>query len=63
MDPTACLDRLLQALVDKDRDESIEAAHDLKWWLVRGGFLPEVKRNPIHEVGHKSYELPTTPAR
>jgi len=42
MDPTACLDRVLVALKQKDRKEAIEALHDLAEWLENGGYLPDV---------------------
>lgn len=41
MDPTACLQRCLDALDDGDQDEAREAAEDLLRWLDNGGFPPE----------------------
>jgi hypothetical protein len=40
MDPKACLQRLLQALLDGDRREVSEATDDLRGWIARGGCLP-----------------------
>jgi len=40
MDPNACYKRWWRALLEEDRDEAIDAWHDLKEWLDRGGFAP-----------------------
>jgi hypothetical protein len=44
MDPDACLDRLLDAAVDRDPGELLAAAADLAAWLRRGGFPPRDPR-------------------
>ena len=45
MDPTACLVRLLNAIVKetRDRDDAIEAAFDLANWLDGDGLFPRCK--------------------
>lgn len=40
MDPDACVNRLLEALGDRSREEAEEAADDLNEWLEKGGFEP-----------------------
>ncbi len=40
MDPNACMQRLLNAVRDKDRFESRNALRDLVEWLQKGGFPP-----------------------
>lgn len=40
MDPNACVDRILTALRNKDRDDARDACESLAWWLSRGGFPP-----------------------
>ena len=42
MDPTACWERMREALIDGDIGEARAAADDLSTWLARGGFMPEV---------------------
>lgn len=44
MDPDACLDRLLDAAVNRDPTELLAAAADLAAWLRRGGFPPRDPR-------------------
>lgn len=41
MDPSACFARYLASLVSLDREEALDAAHDLAGWLSRGGFAPD----------------------
>jgi hypothetical protein len=43
MDPDPCLDRLLDAAVNRDPAELLAAA-DLAGWLRRGGFPPRDPR-------------------
>jgi hypothetical protein len=40
MDPTATLGSLLEACLDSDREQAIEAVDALREWIRRGGFLP-----------------------
>jgi hypothetical protein len=40
MDPNACIDRIIDALIDGDLEEAREAMVDLQSWIARGGFLP-----------------------
>jgi hypothetical protein len=42
MDPNACLQRIITAARDNDRDEYIAACEDLAGWLRAGGFKPTV---------------------
>ena len=42
MDPTATLIRLLNAIADEDREETIAALRDLEGWIENGGFLPNL---------------------
>ena len=42
MDPTATLLLLLDALAANDDEEATHAARDLRRWLQRGGFRPEI---------------------
>ena len=42
MDPQATWTRLLEAWKDHDWEELQEAARDLKRWMARGGFPPDV---------------------
>jgi hypothetical protein len=44
MDPDACLDRLLDAVADRDPQALLEAAADLAQWLDRGGVPPRDPR-------------------
>lgn len=44
MDPTACLERMLRALTDDDRDEAVGAMEDLAGWICSGGFMPDVPK-------------------
>jgi hypothetical protein len=44
MDPDACLDRLLEAAVNRDPEELLGAAADLAEWLRRGGVPPRDPR-------------------
>ncbi len=44
MDPTAALNRLIDAAIAGDYDEMIEAAQDLSRWLATGGFAPQDPR-------------------
>lgn len=44
MDPDACLDRLLEAAVNRDPAELLDAAADLAEWLRRGGVPPRDPR-------------------
>lgn len=53
MDPTACLRRILAAIVDEDREETIESLSDLLMWLDGGGFLPHLDR-----IGGVVYAIP-----
>lgn len=40
MDPTACFQRMLTAILEHDKEEALSAADDLAGWLARGGFEP-----------------------
>lgn len=40
MDPDACMERILQAVMDGDRQEAFGAMEDLIGWLKFGGFPP-----------------------
>ena len=44
MDPNACLDRFIDAVMDRDLDEILEAARDLQGWIAAGGFTPDDPR-------------------
>lgn len=41
MDPLACLQCLLEDILDGDIDGAREKAQDFSRWLSTGGFLPE----------------------
>ncbi|MCP4201829.1 MAG: hypothetical protein GY769_07845 [bacterium] len=43
MDPNEALRKLLRAIQEQDRDEALEATHDLYTWLEMKGFLPDWK--------------------
>ena len=45
MDPTACLDRALNALDDEDFDQADSALSDLATWTLRGGFSPVLSKS------------------
>lgn len=45
MDPSACFERLTDALAAREKDEAEEAARDLMAWLDRGGFVPDTMLN------------------
>lgn len=47
MDPNACLERILNAIADKDFQEAIEAADDLLGWKNSGGFRPAAQSCPV----------------
>lgn len=40
MDPECCWNRLLDALMNGDEDESSAAAEDLAGWIKKRGFAP-----------------------
>ncbi len=40
MDPTACWNRWMDAVIDGDMAEAFDAWTDLTTWLARGGFEP-----------------------
>jgi hypothetical protein len=61
MDPTAALQRFLDACLDDDRDEALEALDDLSGWIRRGGFLPQIER--MDDSPHFTVRLPWKPAR
>ena len=42
MDPLACFERLIDALIDGDKDEAEAAARDLAEWINGGGYTPYV---------------------
>lgn len=42
MDPNACMERLIEAAADRDHDEVIAAARDLRNWVQNSGFLPHM---------------------
>lgn len=48
MDPTACWQRIVDALQDNNTIEAIDAAIDLAAWLNRGGFMPEIENSGQH---------------
>lgn len=37
MDPQACMDRIIQATQDRDREAAREALQELWNWLAKGG--------------------------
>lgn len=41
MDPDACLNRIFDAMGDKDWQEAADACEDLHEWLRKGGFEPK----------------------
>ena len=41
MDPTHCLHRIEDALLDRDFEDADWACEDLNDWLNRGGYEPE----------------------
>lgn len=43
MDPNACLQRFIGALIDNDSTEAYDAHLDLSTWLRNGGFAPDWK--------------------
>lgn len=43
MNPDACMQRLLNAIEDQDREECAAATDDLAAWLDKGGFPPRFK--------------------
>ena len=51
MDPTACLDLAIGALLDSDWEAAFEHACDLLTWLNRGGFPPTgVEAHDAHDL-------------
>lgn len=57
MDPKACLERMLHALLAEDYDEAHNAADDLVNWLERGGFAPEISRDHCLAWARETREL------
>ena len=47
MDPDETLKRFLVALEAQDFDEAIDALTDLRGWLFRGGFRPQLNENQL----------------
>lgn len=47
MDPTACLERLQDAHLSDDKEETIAACQDLMDWINKGGANPDWERFPI----------------
>lgn len=43
MDPTETLKQLLLAIVDDDRDDVLAYLDDLRGWIEKDGFLPDVE--------------------
>ena len=50
MDPTACVQRILDACREGDSDEYASAWSDLAYWMERGGFAPTVRTLGVREV-------------
>jgi hypothetical protein len=40
MDPTACFNRLINAILGGHADDAADAAADLAGWIGNGGFTP-----------------------
>lgn len=47
MDPTACFERFVEAVVDGDQDEAKAALVDLKGWLDKGGFAADWPKGTV----------------
>jgi len=47
MDPTACFERFIGAVVDGDHEEATAAINDLNDWNLRGGFPAKFPDVPI----------------
>lgn len=46
MDPNACLERLIEAIRDRDYAEIRYAADDLADWIAKGGDSPDLTDYP-----------------
>lgn len=49
MDPDAAVERLNNAIADRDWEEATYALSDLSEWLMRGGFWPAMTIGPDEE--------------
>lgn len=59
MDPTACLQRIFDAVKDNDHEEYFTAFEDLFNWLDRGGFSPTMPRTLKGADGKTTKQLRT----
>ncbi len=51
MDPNACWQRMVDALIEGNTVEAINASIDLSIWLNRGGMFPDVRHtDPVRYV-------------
>ena len=50
MDPQACYERILDALIEGDLEEATFAIDDLRNWAGRGGYLPVVTREKLYKL-------------
>ena len=50
MDPYEVLEFLVNAITHGNEDEAEEHASDLRNWLERGGFLPELSEARTEEI-------------
>ena len=56
MDPTACLELILDNLKCGDRLDAIESLEDLREWLIDDGFMPDVERAVLHTWPNVRFE-------
>ena len=57
MDPNSALIALLDAIVDKDRDATLEYLSALQEWIEKGGFLPEISSYCAPPSGESVYTM------
>lgn len=51
MDPNACLNRILDAIMDEDWQDAHDALNELQLWTGRGGYKPtDPRRHPADEI-------------
>ena len=50
MDPTVCLNRMMDALQDGDHADAYSAAHDLLEWMEGGGSPPNFSTFTIEQT-------------
>jgi len=50
MDPQACFREFMKAIIERDREATVEHGDNLIGWLSKGGFMPEIKPHEMSEL-------------